>query len=291
MGRGLRRPAILLLSLAAALLLTTGARAVTVTVTTVDGYAKVTWTQPSCYPDAYVDYIEIATTSTVDGQGFFPIDDLVDYTFFLEASESTGTWQSDFAQLEPGTTYYAHVEEYRESENTTGWSTIVAFTVGGPASVSSPSAGTCAPTGDPVPPTATPPPGSGSTPSEPAPAPTETSTSQPAGDANATTGTAPVSGTDYLTRLRVTGSALVIGFREARQPVDEFRRYRVCWTERARVRCQKRTTAAGAWDDLRLQLRPSLGRVRNGRRSVEVTWAVGGELIAVRRVGLPSAPA
>lgn len=77
-----------------------------------------------------------------------------------------------------------------------------------------------------------------------------------------------------------------MGFREPGQHDDEWRRYRVCWTEVNRLRCQKRTIAAGAWDDLRLPLVPSLGTTASGHRVADVTWFVDGAKVAARRVRL-----
>ena len=265
----MRKLLVFLLAGCMGLGLTGAASAITITPTTVDGYAKVTWSQPDGYPDAYVDYVEVGTAAEIDADGFFPIENLVDYTFFLAPAESTGVWQSDLKRLSEGVTYYAHVEVYRQSDNTSSWSAVVSFTVGGsavmaPGTGAQPPVATQPPAGEPAPPGTEPPTGSTGT------SPTEDGV-QPAG---------------YEVRLRRTASALLLAFREPAQQESDSRRYKICWTEGTRGRCQKRTIAAGGWDELRLPLRPSLGRLNHGRRVVDITWLVGAVRVAARRVPL-----
>lgn len=250
MHRPLLRALTMLVSLAGALALATGASAITVTASMDGGSPNVTWTQPDGYPDSFVDLVEVASEPDVDEEGFFLLDHVVGFTYFATPEDSTGSWQANLT-LQPGAIYYVHAEVYDQLENTTSWSAAVPFTV-------------------PVPPT-----GSPSTPPAPAePGPPVSPIVPIPGDPP------PVVGPDYQTRLRRNGSTLLLGFRDRSQP-DETppARYKVCWTRPVGVGCARRYIFDGEWDVVRLRVTRSVGRPHGTGRVVRITWRIGGHPI------------
>lgn len=241
----------LLATLSLALVAAASAQGITVTASVDGDSVVVSWTQPEGYPDVFVDYIEVANDPTIDAQGFFPIDNLVDFFYFATPEDSTGQWRSD-KPLQQGATYYVHVELYDQLENTTAWSTTVPFTVPAPAP-SSPGPASQAP----------PEPSAPTSPIVPIASEQE-----------------PVVGHDYQVRVRRRGSTLVLSFRDRTQ-VDATppAPYRVCWTRPIGVGCARRLYFDGAWDVVRLKVTKSVGRPRADKRVVRVTWRIGGHTV------------
>jgi hypothetical protein len=240
----------MLAALACVLVLTASAGAITVTASMDGGSPNVTWTQPDGYPDSFVDLIEVASEPDVDAEGFFLLDHVVGFTYFATPEDSAAGWQANLT-LEPGTTYYVHAEVYDQLENTTSWSATVPFTV-------------------PVTPVAPP-----STPAAPAaPGPPVSPIVPIPGDPP------PVVGSDYQTRLRRSGSTLLLGFRDRTQPDEKPpARYKVCWTRPVGVGCARRFVFDGKWDVVRLRVTRSVGRPQGGKRVVRISWRLGGHTV------------
>lgn len=258
MRRPLLRALTVLASLAGALALTASASAITVTASMDGGSPHVTWTQPDGYPDSFVDLIEVASEPDVDAEGFFLLDHVVGFTYFATPEDSTGAWQASLP-LQPGATYYVHAEVYDQIENTTSWSPAVPFTV-------------------PVPPTGS-----------PSPPPTPSESGPPVSPIVPIPGDPPpVVGPDFQTRLRRSGSTLLLGFRDRAQP-DETppARYKVCWTRPVGVGCARRYVFDGEWDVVRLRVTRSIGRPHGARRVVRITWRVGGHPIRSATLSVP----
>lgn len=248
----LRRLTVLAAACAFALLLTGSAWGITVTASMVDGSPNVTWTQPNGYPDTYVDAIEVATAPDVDEFGYFVIDNVVGIDYFSNPADSTGRWQGKLT-LQPGVTYYVHVEVYEVGAPTGVWSPAVPFTV--PVASSDPPSSS----------ETQPPSESGALVSPVAPVPTEPP---------------PVAGPDYETRLRRSSATLLLGFRDRAQLDEEPPApYKVCWTRPVGMACARRLVFDGRWDVFRLRVTDSVGRPQAGKRVVRITWRVGGRTV------------
>lgn len=263
--RGVRAPlrAIpLLATLSFVLVAAASAQGITVTASMDGGSPNVTWTQPEGYPElAYVDAIEVATAPDVDEFGYFLIDNVVGLEYYSDPADSTGRWRGTLT-LQPGVTYYVHVEVYEVGQPTGVWSPAVPFTV--PAATGpSPESGTQTPSES----------GAPAFPIVPI-----------AGEQE------PVAGPDYQARARRRGSTLVLSFRDRAQ-VDETppAPYKVCWTRPVGIGCARRVVFDGAWDVVRLRVTQSVGRPQAEKRVVRITWRVGGH--TVRQATLSVQPA
>jgi hypothetical protein len=173
------------------------------------GHATASWTLPN---GGQVWTIEVSKTATVDSDGYFLVDDVVDNDVFVDSRTS---WTSDVV-LDPGS-YYLHVSGSDRNCSTCQileWSTIRTLTV--PATTAgTPTAGSTPATTAPgsTPTSGTTAPASGATPAtpeqQPATAPTASAAPVVSGSGSVSGATAKLKGSVAQVGFRVCGSGNV----------------------------------------------------------------------------------